>query len=190
MLRREVRSRRDEAPADARESMSMAISRQMIALPTYQQARCIHAYLPFGSEVNIRPVIQHAFDNGKRVMIPLFIKGSSNTPCVEISSLNPDDYCVGDWGLLVPKDLHIVPIAQSEMLVVPLLGFSRLANGIWRLGYGIGYYDRLLNACRDINVENKPKAIGVAFSFQQLASFPVEDHDEPLDDVITEAGFS
>lgn len=64
-----------------------------------------------------------------------------------------------------------------DLVIVPVLGFDRSGN---RLGYGGGYYDRLLN-------QNKCKnAIGLAYSFCEVDKLPAEDHDQKLDKIITE----
>jgi 5-formyltetrahydrofolate cyclo-ligase len=52
----------------------------------------------------------------------------------------------------------------------------------YRLGYGGGYYDRLLNSP---GWETKA-TIGVVFDFAYLSQLPVDSWDKPLERVITE----
>ena len=54
----------------------------------------------------------------------------------------------------------------------------------YRLGYGGGYYDRLLNSP---SWKTKP-TIGVVFDFAYLSQLPVDSWDKPLERVITENG--
>ena len=65
------------------------------------------------------------------------------------------------------------------VLVCPLVAFDRRGG---RLGMGKGYFDRWLARHR----KHLVAAIGLAFSFQEVARVPAERHDEPLDFVITE----
>jgi 5-formyltetrahydrofolate cyclo-ligase len=64
--------------------------------------------------------------------------------------------------------------------LVPGLAFD--SNG-HRLGYGAGFYDRLLR-------QAKPTAftVGYGFDFQVNPEVPVEDHDQSLDTIVTPTG--
>ena len=64
-----------------------------------------------------------------------------------------------------------------DLVIVPLVAFDRQGN---RLGYGGGYYDRFLAG------NSYGQAIGLAYSFQEVESLPVEEHDQKLDLIITE----
>ncbi|MGE4313915.1 MAG: 5-formyltetrahydrofolate cyclo-ligase [Pseudobdellovibrionaceae bacterium] len=71
---------------------------------------------------------------------------------------------------------------DPDIIVTPLLAFDRQG---YRLGRGGGYYDATLSHCR----AKKDKLIAVGLGQDaQLCLFPLprEDHDEPLDLVITE----
>ena len=54
----------------------------------------------------------------------------------------------------------------------------------YRLGYGGGYYDRTLAAWP---AANRPATIGVAFESGRCDALPHENHDMPLDAVVTES---
>jgi 5-formyltetrahydrofolate cyclo-ligase len=75
------------------------------------------------------------------------------------------------------------PSVTPQLLLVPLLAFDRAGH---RLGYGGGFYDRTLWAYR----QETPalRAIGVGYSAQEMESLPIEDHDMPLDGILTEIG--
>jgi 5-formyltetrahydrofolate cyclo-ligase len=55
-----------------------------------------------------------------------------------------------------------------------------------RLGQGGGYYDRTLEKLRG---EEPVFVLGLAFAAQEVEKLPAETHDQPLDAVLTEAGF-
>ncbi len=88
----------------------------------------------------------------------------------------PDDLVAGPFGLTEPKqDLLAV---RPEVVVLPGLGFSR---DFHRLGYGKGHYDRALRSL----AASSPLTVGVGYSFQLVDRLPAEDHDEPLDAIVT-----
>lgn len=64
-----------------------------------------------------------------------------------------------------------------DAIIVPMLGFD---DSLHRLGYGGGYYDRLLAA--------HPEAytVGVCFDLGKVARLPIEPHDVSLNCIVTE----
>jgi 5-formyltetrahydrofolate cyclo-ligase len=86
----------------------------------------------------------------------------------------------GAYG--IPEPSKDWPLAYPKILLVPLLAFDRAGH---RLGYGGGYYDRTLDFLR---ANSTVRAIGVAYAGQEVDALPREDHDHPLDAVITENG--
>lgn len=190
-LRAQMRSLRDAMPATQRAEWSAAICVRAIDLPAFQAARVIHCFLPIQSEVDTRPLIAHALAHGKRVVVPVFVTGSDETPCTEILSLDDDEFEMGRFNLRVPKVMRPVALVEIDLVFVPLLAFAvdedasrALQPGkVRRLGYGVGYYDRLLGRLR----AGTPK-IGLAFAAQRVADMPAEAHDIRLDAVMTETG--
>tara|TARA_A100001011_G_scaffold7236_1_gene8307 strand:+ start:1694 stop:2242 length:549 start_codon:yes stop_codon:yes gene_type:complete len=67
-----------------------------------------------------------------------------------------------------------------DVILVPLVAFDANLN---RLGYGGGYYDRIIQ-----KLENKKKIlkIGLAFSFQRVKKVPIFKYDKKLDYILTE----
>ena len=63
------------------------------------------------------------------------------------------------------------------MWIVPGLAFTRAGA---RLGYGGGWYDRLLGEAAPVAV-----ALGVAHVFQIVDALPVEPHDRTLSGVVS-----
>lgn len=86
----------------------------------------------------------------------------------------------GPFGVAVPA---LGDMLVPEVLVVPLLAFD--ARG-YRLGYGGGFYDRTLAELRAPG--GRVRVIGIAYAAQAVADLPVDQTDEPLDAIVTEAG--
>ena len=85
----------------------------------------------------------------------------------------------GEFGALIPAEGAWV---EPEVVIVPLVGFD--ARG-YRLGYGGGFYDRTLAGLR---ARHPVLAVGFAFAAQELAEVPVDQYDQRLDVIVTEAG--
>jgi 5-formyltetrahydrofolate cyclo-ligase len=81
----------------------------------------------------------------------------------------------GVWGIPVPADGEVV---WPDVLLVPLVGFDRLG---YRLGYGGGFYDRTLAA-----MPRRPTTLGVGFALGAIETIHPQQHDIPMDAVITE----
>lgn len=86
---------------------------------------------------------------------------------------------MGVFGAEIPADGAWV---EPEVLIVPMLAFD--ARG-FRLGYGGGFYDRTLQGLR---AKRPTLAVGFAFAAQEVAQVPVDDYDQRLDVMVTEAG--
>jgi len=64
------------------------------------------------------------------------------------------------------------------LIINPGVVFDRQLN---RVGYGKGYYDRIL-----VRKRKDAKVIAVAYEFQVLDEVPAEKHDIKMDMIITE----
>lgn len=84
---------------------------------------------------------------------------------------------LGAFHIEEPTGNDTVDPSEIELVVVPAVAFDRRGN---RLGRGKGFYDRLL-------AETKAATIGVGYDFQLLDELPTEQHDVPMDMVITQS---
>ena len=138
----------------------------------------IAAYYPTNYEVNILRFIEAASKKNFRIVLPV-IKSSSNM-CFKLWIFKEPLY-MNNFGILEPRKskVEITP----DLILVPLVAFDRQLN---RLGYGKGYYDRILNKIK----KNKKDmvSLGIAYSFQKSKNIPVNKHDFKLDYIFTEKG--
>jgi 5-formyltetrahydrofolate cyclo-ligase len=85
----------------------------------------------------------------------------------------------GPFRVMVPEGgAALIP----EILIVPMLAFDAR---LYRLGYGGGFYDRTLEMLR---AAGPRRAIGAAYAVQEADDLPVEATDQPLEEIVTEAG--
>ncbi|HEV3270987.1 MAG TPA: 5-formyltetrahydrofolate cyclo-ligase [Candidatus Methylacidiphilales bacterium] len=183
-LRREMRARlRGMGPAFHAEA-SLVICQAAANQPAFLKSRSVALFAPLPSEPDIHPLIEEAWAQGKRVVLPLMIKrgGAPELDWHEIASW--DDVVVpgqpGPPGLREPDPLRCrrVPISELDCVFVPGVAFD---DEGFRLGRGGGFYDNFLSLA--------PPAlpcIGLMFSLQQVPLVPREAHDQALRSVITE----
>lgn len=81
------------------------------------------------------------------------------------------------YGIAKPKDTEVV---QPTLLFVPCVGY---APGGFRLGYGGGFFDRML-----AHLAPRPYTVGLSFAQGFLPDFMPEPHDVALDAVLTDEG--
>jgi len=83
---------------------------------------------------------------------------------------------VNKYGIPEPETKNIV---YPDILLVPLVAFDKNLN---RLGYGGGYYDRLIEK---LSKKKKIIKIGLALSIQEIDKVPINVYDQKLDYIIT-----
>ena len=87
-----------------------------------------------------------------------------------------DPLKVNKYGIPEPQTKSIV---YPDILLIPLVAFDKNLN---RLGYGGGYYDRLI---QKISKDKKIIKIGLALSVQKINKVPINMNDQKLDYIVT-----
>ena len=144
-LRRLIRQKKRALTPEQIETASDRLAERLFRHPLYRQARTVYLYLSCNQEVRSAPILRRALADGKRVA----------APCVEgerlrFRLLTADTPLVPD-AFGAPEPLGS-PLVDDPTALVLLPGLAFGADGA-RLGYGGGFYDRLLAG------ENRPDAI-------------------------------
>ena len=142
-------------------------------LVLFNQANTILAYFSFRQE----PDLSSLFTNSqKRWGFPRCVGES-----LVWHSWQPDDAInIGTYGIREPQpEAPIIDIEEVDLILVPCVSCDFQG---YRLGYGGGYYDRLLSSPG----WNVKATIGVVFDFAYLPQLPVDSWDKPLKTVVTE----
>ncbi|MDD9729914.1 5-formyltetrahydrofolate cyclo-ligase [Mameliella sp. AT18] len=135
----------------------------------------LSGFLPIRTEIDPVPAMAEASAHGPVGVPVIEAKGQP----LKFARWEPDCTLVdGPFGAQIPE--HQVYF-EPEVLIVPLVAFSRDGG---RLGYGGGFYDRTLELLRS---RRPTLAIGFAFGAQEDADLPLEETDQPLDLIVTEA---
>jgi len=173
-LRREVLAARDAMPPGEREAKSAAIAARLLGLPELAGTGPVMVFWSFGSEVATAPLIHRLHADGRTVALPR-IEGEVVIP---VAYAPGAEVRVTSFGAREPAAGRALDPAGLEVVVVPGVAFD--ASGR-RVGYGGGFYDRLLSRLRPA-----ASAIAIAFSLQVVPEVPAGGTDRPVDAIVTE----
>ena len=178
-LRAEILRRRDALPDAERASSGRRIIDTILGLPAYERSRTVLAYASFGSELRTDEFLRHALDGGKRLVLPRVESG--RLVLYEVSDIGRD-LAPATWGIREPVPDLCPPASPNEVdfALVPGVAFDPKCR---RLGYGGGFYDRLLGA----GLSDGAPTVAGAFGVQIVDEVPVDPSDIPVNAVITEA---
>ena len=175
-LRQEIKAAAAALDEGYTKEADLQIFRHVAGLPEYEQAGTLFCFVGTSSEIDTAPILEEALRQGKRVSVPkCTARGIMEVR--EIRSLR--DLEAGKYGILEPE-AH-APVIQPEeinLAIVPCMSCSYDGR---RLGYGGGYYDRYLVRTRAV------KAV-ICRDRIMRDDIPVEEHDQAVDMVISEAG--
>jgi 5-formyltetrahydrofolate cyclo-ligase len=180
-LRRVLQARRDRLEADVRAEASARITARLVALPEVARARCVLTYLSFGSEFDTAQLLQAFSAREARTVLPRVDRVHRCLHLFHVGDLARDTV-EGIWGIRQPLADRCIEARKEEidLVIMPGLGFTFRGE---RLGYGGGFYDRLLGGWRE-----HPPLIAPAFDVQIVDTLPLDPHDMPVDLVVTESG--
>ena len=167
-----MRERRRALTPEERTAASEIICAKLAALNLHSP---IAVYLASPQEIDLSPFIRKMLESGVKVVAPRW-----NGETYELAVLKGQDDAhlrQGPMGIREPAEAEIVPPEDVEVWLVPGLAFTR--NGK-RLGYGGGWYDRLLAEAP----KDAVKQLGIAHAFQVVDDLPSEPHDILLSDVV------
>ncbi|MFO1395795.1 MAG: 5-formyltetrahydrofolate cyclo-ligase [Burkholderiales bacterium] len=177
-MRNAVIAARDAMPDPVREAASATIAQRIAALPSFAAARCLLLTLPFRSEWDTRPLIAAAHAQGKTVVLPR-VDDAARMLDVHVVRDVERDTAPGFRGIPEPAEtLPRVELRAIDWVLVPGVAFDVAGR---RLGYGGGYYDRLL-ALLDAHAQR----VAGAFDLQVVAAVPAAPHDLVVDLIVTE----
>lgn len=174
-IRREMLVRRRQMSVSECLAWSLQAQQRFLELPEFRSARSLALYSPFRNEVFTEEIFRRARLFGKRVAYPRV--GRAALEFVEVEEAS--DLRPGAFGILEPAAGRTVDLDQLELMAVPGLAFD--LEG-YRLGYGQGFYDRVLHGAL-----GRVILVGLCFELQLVSALPAEDHDIPMDLIVTEA---
>jgi 5-formyltetrahydrofolate cyclo-ligase len=178
-LRAELRARRRTRTATEREADEAAITSHLEALATRLGARSLCAYLSTPDEPPTRGFLRWTADRGIRVLLPI----SRDDGLLDWATYDRDAEESADaLGMPSPTTELVAPIEidDVDLILVPAASVGR--DGM-RMGWGRGYFDKTLGSMKGC-----PPVYAVIFDDELVDRVPSEQHDVPVDGVVTPGG--
>lgn len=173
-LRKKILQEMKALSQEQKQAMDRVLTEGFLQHPFYQEAKVIATYLSFPHEFQTQELIKRMLKDGKKVLIPkTYPKGR-----MEFVVYDPKQLAKTSFGLLEPQgDLEVVEPSQIDLIHVPGLAFT--TEG-YRIGYGGGYYDRYLEHFAGHTMSTIYPC--------QVQEFNLENHDIPVQEVLTYEG--
>ncbi|MEE9614474.1 MAG: 5-formyltetrahydrofolate cyclo-ligase [Thermodesulfobacteriota bacterium] len=157
---------------------SSLVQKRFMETREFGGARRIALYSSFRNEVLTDDILSRAVEGGKEVFFPRVVSSGPHLAFFRVT--DREELSPGSYDILEPPDGGTeAPPSGFDCVVVPGAAFDMTGA---RLGYGKGYYDRVLAKVRC-------PVVGLSFDFQILeeGEMPTEPHDVRVGSVVTES---
>ena len=158
-----------------KDEKSSDIVRKILAMPEVKKADALFLFYPLEGEINLLPVAEYAWREGKSIGFPLCEDKDGIMTFRKVGSL--DELVSGSFGTKEPKNGAEEIFPENAVIFLPALAIDK--NG-YRLGYGKGYYDRYLAK----HAELKPFTVGVIYKDLLFDELPRDEYDISCDKII------
>ncbi|MBI4447383.1 5-formyltetrahydrofolate cyclo-ligase [Candidatus Woesearchaeota archaeon] len=172
-LRKKMLKKRNDLTLGEVEEKSRRIKKNLFTLEEFASAGKVAFYASFNNEVATYEMINDSLPN-KKVALPKVEPARKALEMHYITSL--DNLKNGVYGISEPIKGNKANLEEIDVIIVPGIAFDLDCN---RLGYGKGYYDKLLQNFKGVK-------IGLAYEFQLVEKIPTKKFDIPLDFIITD----
>jgi 5-formyltetrahydrofolate cyclo-ligase len=174
-IRAAVRHRRSTRSESTRQQLRLQLAEQLSNFVTQRGASSVTCYLPILGEPDTSGFLDWAPNHGVDVLLPI----SREDRGLDWTRLGHAGTTTGLHGIREPigERLPSAVAAHADLLLIPACAVDE--HGL-RLGWGLGYYDRLL-----ASLSPRPPVFAVLHDDELLPRIPAAAHDVPVDGVIT-----
>jgi 5-formyltetrahydrofolate cyclo-ligase len=179
-IRKDIQFLREQLSPELRASHSAAIVERLLQMPEYRQADTVLGYMNFGAEFASEFWVRRVLADGKKLALPRVNHHTSQLDLYRVEDME-SQLAVGLWGIrepIVERCERLTRINEVEFALLPGVAFTR--DGA-RLGYGRGFYDKLL-----ARMAIRPALAAAAFELQIVEQIPQESTDVKVEWIITE----
>lgn len=171
-LRATISARKKECCMQLKRQKSAEIFEKLKNNERFRSAGTVLCYWSMPDEVHTHDFVAGAA-GGKRLLLP--VVSGDDLLIREFTGLS--GMVEGEAFAIPEPDCNSkeVGIEEIDLVIVPGVAFDA---GGGRMGRGKGYYDRLLRGCGAYK-------IGVCFDFQIVDDVPKDEHDVPMDEIIS-----
>ncbi len=182
-IRKSILAAREQLSPETRATCDAKVTKQILKLNQYKQSNTILGYMNFGSEYASELWVAQVLADGKRLVLPRVNRHTNHLDLYLIEDLNTQ-LAAGLWGIREPvieRCKRLIDINEVEFVLLPGIAFSR--DGA-RLGYGGGFYDKLLAPAQD--AMQRLALVAAGFALQIVNQIPQEETDVKVQWLVTE----
>ena len=174
-LRRAILKQRQSLSTEEWHTKSNLICDRLKNLSVFKEAKTVLAYFSFKQEADLTSLFALDKNWGFPRCVDKSLSWHLWHPGQSLSK--------GKYGIREPQESapRIEP-QSADLILVPTVACDRQG---YRLGYGGGFYDRLLSSIQGSNMTT----IGIVYNFAYLQKLPVEPWDRKLDSICTESQY-
>jgi 5-formyltetrahydrofolate cyclo-ligase len=182
-IRKNILSQREQLLPEARATYSADIVERLLQLPECRDAGAVLGFMNFGSEFASELFAARVLAEGKRLALPKVNHHTNQLDLYWVEDFE-NQLAPGLWGIrepVVERCERVGALNEVEFALLPGVAFTR---GGARLGYGGGFYDKLLagsGAGRE-----RPVLVAAAFALQIVEQLPQEATDIKVERIVTE----
>ena len=162
---------------------SLRMQTRLLESVFWKKSARVTLYMAVRGEADTALLLAHAWESGREVFLPRCRRGEPGVMDM-VACTGPEELERSSMGLLEPRmdassrllSPEQLEAGEKTLVLVPALAFD--AEG-YRLGYGGGYYDRLLERAHCA-------VVGLSFHDLLVPRLPRESWDRPVDAVCTE----
>ena len=146
-IRKEYLSRRKAISREERTAMSQAIADLFFADFDLSRVNFLHLFLPIErfNEVDTRLIVEKVWKEYPNVQTVVPRVDSETNEIENLKFSTNTELITNTWGISEPIHKESVESQKLDLVLVPGLAFDGEGH---RVGYGKGFYDRLLKKCR------------------------------------------
>ncbi len=184
-LRERIIAQREQLSSVLRAVHSAAITERLLQLPEYQRANAVLGYMNFGTEYASELWIKQALTAGKKLALPRVNRHTMQIDLYWVDDIE-NQLAAGMWGIrepIVERCERVSTLFEVEFVLLPGLAFTRDGG---RLGYGGGFYDKLLAQLQGVNQTPRPSLVAAAFAMQIVPNVPQAITDVKVEWLVTE----
>jgi 5-formyltetrahydrofolate cyclo-ligase len=169
-VRKKMMKQRNALSEEERKELDAKIGRVLFEEEKFKKARAVAIYRPIATQVDTKEITLQAQKQKKEILIPV-----TNHEIELFRFTGFDKLKKGKYGILEPTE-RIASSMEPDVVVIPGIAFGLCMH---RIGYGKGYYDKLLRTLASYR-------IGICHDFQVMEKLPSHEDDERMDLIITD----
>lgn len=180
-LRQSIIADRVLLAGEVRERADRAIAARLGQLPAFREAGTVLGYMSFGAEFATDSWLQQVLQAGKNLLLPRVNQQTRMLDLYRVTDLG-SQLAVGAYGIREPLEgCPEAGLDEADLILLPGVGFDRSGA---RLGYGGGFYDKLLARLDDKAA--RPVLVAAAYELQLVDEIPQESTDRRVHWLVTE----